>query len=230
MIDRPLLEHALLVGDPSYGELILVRHAQQENNPRGDPARPKWADTGLTDLGRRQAEAVAAVLSGRPIDAVYCSALARAIATAACIAEPHGLTPVVDEALCEIGVYRDVPAEAAVADVIGPEGMAAVRTQFLTTGRWEAFPFSEGAEELAARVSSVTDAILRAHPEGSRVVIVCHAGIINAIIRRVLGVEADIFFYPAHASISRVARGEGRMALRSLNEEQHLRLIDAVTY
>lgn len=228
----PLLEHALLVGDPSYGQLILVRHGQQASNDLNDPHRSKGGDPPLSDLGLRQAEAAADELAGEPLEAVYCSHIIRAATTARAIAARHGLEPVVDPGLAEVGVYRDIPAGRTVLDEIGESGIAEVRRKFMAHRRWDAFPMTETTVEVEARVLPAIERIRDAHGDSSRVAVVCHGGVINIVLRRVLGVDADMFFYPAHASISRLGRGDGRMMVRTLNEDGHLRRSPdvAVTY
>jgi len=218
----PLFDHALLVGSPDYGELVLVRHAQQGVNALNDPARPKGGDAPLSDLGLRQAVAVADELAHQRVDAVYCSHLERAQMTAAQIADRHGLEPVVDAALAEVGVYRDIPAGRTVADELGPQGVAHVRRTFTAQRCWDVFPLSEQREELQARIAGALGRIMAAHAEATRVVVVCHGGVINAVLRGILDVPTDMFFFPAHASLSRVGRGDGRLALRSVNETGHL--------
>ena len=54
------------------------------------------------------------------------------------------------------------------------------------------------------------------------IAIVCHGGVINAYIGHILGIEQDMFFRPAHASISRVLAGDGRRVVSTLNEMHHL--------
>ena len=223
-IELPVLEAALLVGSSSFGEVLLVRHAQQGDNGRNDPARPKSGDAPLSELGLRQARAVGMALADDPISAVYSSQRSRARATAKAIAEHHGLEPVVDERLEEAGIFRDVPTGSTVLDEIGPEGMAEVRRQFFAHRRWDAFPLSEPASAIRERANAVVDEILSRHDERERVAIVCHGGIINAVVRRVLGVDADMLFYPAHASVTRLGRGDGRLAVRSLNEDWYVRV------
>ena len=81
-IDRAFLTHEV-----DATELILVRHGQQDFP---DPATAKvgdWIDPPLSELGRRQAQAVARVLGHERVDAVYASHLLRAHATGAAIAE-----------------------------------------------------------------------------------------------------------------------------------------------
>jgi broad specificity phosphatase PhoE len=217
------METALLVGHDAFGEVVLVRHGQQGRNDLNDPLRPKAGDAALSALGEIQAEAVADELADQKVEAIYCSDLLRASSTARAIARRHHQEPIVDPALREIAVYRDVPAGRTVNDEIGPEGVAEIRRQFLTHRRWDAFPMSESSQELAGRLRPAMDRILAAHPEDSRVVVVVHGGVINSIVRSVLGVDADMFFYPAHASVSRLARGMGRLGVVTLNEQQHLR-------
>jgi broad specificity phosphatase PhoE len=64
------------------------------------------------------------------------------------------------------------------------------------------------------------------------VAIVCHGGVINAYIGHILGIREDMFFRPAHASISRVLAGDGRRVLHTLNEMHHLASVapDLVTF
>ena len=45
---------------------------------------------------------------------------------------------------------------------------------------------------------------------------------INAYIGHIIGTKYDMFFRPAHASISVVAVGENRRILRLLNDTHHL--------
>jgi hypothetical protein len=48
----------------------------------------------------------------------------------------------------------------------------------------------------------------------------------------VVGIESDMFSYPAHASISRIGRGDRRLAVQFLNELAQLCCADGpeVTY
>ncbi|MDA8047152.1 MAG: histidine phosphatase family protein [Actinomycetota bacterium] len=228
-----LLEEGLLVcseGESPFGELILVRHGQQRTNSFNDPLRTRSGDMELSEMGITQAEATAEELSGEPVAAVYSSDLARALSTATCIAARHQMEVRVDPRLREVGVYRDVPAGASVQEAIGADGAAEVRRRFLAERSWDAFPLTEPRAEREGRVAAAVDAILAAHPHHEKVVVVCHGGVINLIVRRVLGVPEDMVFYPAHASISRLGRSPERLGIVTLNERAHLRGPAAVTY
>ena len=65
------MDQAFLTGQPGTGELILVRHGQQQYPEAGMRKFADWVDPPLSELGRRQAEAVGRALAGRPVAAVY---------------------------------------------------------------------------------------------------------------------------------------------------------------
>jgi probable phosphoglycerate mutase len=218
----PLLEQTMLVDVEPFGEIILVRHGQQGENGLNDPVRDKSGDMPLSVRGQRQAAAVAAALAKQRVDEIYTSNLLRAHMTALAIASPHGLDPIVDERLREIEIYRDVRPGMTVLEEIGVDGIDRVKRLFQATRRWDSFPLSETLDEISERVNGVMERILSSQDERRRVVIVCHGAMINAIVKGVIGVTSDMFFFPAHASISRLGRGQGRLMVRSLNETSHL--------
>ncbi len=87
---------------------------------------------------------------------------------------------------------------------------------------WDVYPHSEQSHEFRKRVINAIEAIIVTHPN-ERVVIACHGGVINAYVGHIIGSKYDMFFQPAHASISIVAGGDGgRRALHSLNNVDHL--------
>ncbi|HET8560223.1 MAG TPA: histidine phosphatase family protein [Marmoricola sp.] len=81
--------------------LLLLRHGQTHGNVAGalDTAYP---GNELTGLGHRQADAAAAVLHSRPIEAIYVSNLTRTHQTAAPLAKRLGLAPTEFAGLREI--------------------------------------------------------------------------------------------------------------------------------
>ncbi|TLM73813.1 histidine phosphatase family protein [Pseudarthrobacter sp. NamB4] len=82
-------------------KLLLIRHGQTPGNVLGqlDTAHP---GPGLTELGERQAEAMARSLANEPIGALYASTLIRTQITAAPLARVHGLEVEVLDGLHEI--------------------------------------------------------------------------------------------------------------------------------
>ncbi|NLN07202.1 MAG: histidine phosphatase family protein [Firmicutes bacterium] len=84
--------------------IYLLRHAEtllerSEKIFLGGRSNPP-----LSPAGIRQAKALASALSGRELEAIYCSDLRRSRQTAAIIAQKHGLKPRVCTALREIGL------------------------------------------------------------------------------------------------------------------------------
>jgi broad specificity phosphatase PhoE len=81
--------------------LILVRHGQTSSNVGGllDTDAP-GAD--LTELGRRQAEALPAALAEEPVEALWASTLVRTQQTAAPLAAARGLDVVVRDGVREV--------------------------------------------------------------------------------------------------------------------------------
>jgi 2,3-bisphosphoglycerate-dependent phosphoglycerate mutase len=218
-LDRPFL-----TGQPDVVTLTFVRHGMQEVPP-GSFTPGLWADPPLSGIGRRQAATVGAALAAEPIDAVVCSNLERARQTAREVAGPHDLEPVVYPELREVETYRDVPDGVRLEDVMSPVMWHGVRERFDRELRWDVSPFSEGSTEFRSRIVTVVEGILALH-KGSQLAIVCHGGVINAYLGHLLGLRQDMFFRPAHASVSRVLAGDGRRVIYTLNELHHLQAAD----
>lgn len=214
------LDGPFLTGHPDVVTLTFVRHGQQEVPP-GSFTPGQWTDPPLSRVGERQAAAVGAALAAEPLDAVLCSHLVRAARTACEVAAPHGLEPVVYPELREVETYREVPAGARLADVMPAVMWHGVSERFGRELRWDVSPFSEGSEEFRSRVVTAVEGILALH-KGRRLAIVCHGGVINAYLGHLLGLRQDMFFRPAHASVTRVLAGDGRRVIYTLNELHHL--------
>jgi probable phosphoglycerate mutase len=149
--------------------LLLTRHGQSEWNADG-----RWqgqADPPLTELGRRQALHAAKAIG--TIDAVHCSPLQRAAATAHLIAEELGVGPVMaEEGLAErcAGEWEGL-TRAEIEDLY---------PGFLSDGRRP--PGWEDDALVEQRVFDSLDRIARLHPLGD-VLAVAHAGVIFAVER-----------------------------------------------
>jgi 2,3-bisphosphoglycerate-dependent phosphoglycerate mutase len=188
-------------------ELLLIRHARPLRVESVDGP----ADPGLSDLGRRQAEALAAWLAPEGIEAVYTSPLRRSVETAEPLGETLGLAVTPDEALAEYDA----------------EAMAYIPIEELRAAgdpRW-----MEGPDDVAGfqdRVVKGVDRLAASHPS-QRIAIVCHGGVINVVVSAVLGIGPRMIFLPAYTSISRVlVASTGERSLASLNETGHLRMAD----
>jgi len=183
--------------------LILVRHGQTAANAAG--LFLGRADPPLTDLGRRQADALAAALP-RP-GRVISSPLARAQQTAAAFGVPVEL----DERWIEMD-YGDLDEQPVTS-------LAATAWQ-----RWRADVnhAPEGGESLAAVGRRVRQACaeLAADAAPMNVVVVSHVSPIKAAIAWALGTGDEIAWrmYVNDAAVCRIAIEPEGPTLRSFNE------------
>jgi probable phosphoglycerate mutase len=194
-------------------QIIWARHAEPERveSGTGVPANPP-----LTRHGREQAARLAAWLALEPVDAVVSSPQLRARATAAPIAEAHGLAVEIVEGLVEYDVQADhyIPVEELRA-------AKDERWIAMVEGRWGEFG-GEEPDAFAARVEHAVDDLV-ARYRGQNVVAVCHGGVINAALASVLGLVRPLWFDPAYTSVSRMLASSGGVrSVQSLNECAHL--------
>jgi probable phosphoglycerate mutase len=197
-------------------ELILVRHGEPdyEASPNGHAA---W-DPPLTDTGTEQAERLAERLGRMPVDAVYASTMRRAIDTAIPIARQQGLAVEYEDDLREISF--DPQALQAGPDENG-ELARDLAERFLSVPRWDSLPGFEPSRRFRHRVIQAIERIVSSHI-GRRIIVVAHGGVINAYLSMILGIERDMFFLPAHTSVSTVRVREGLYAVLKLNDVAHL--------
>ena len=214
------IERALLV-NMSRTELLLVRHGQQDHTV--GRARPGQTDPPLTELGRAQAQAAGEFLTSDPVSRIYCSGLQRARETASILAASlrPGDEPTVITELREVELFRGLPKGRPLLEILGRARLEQATGEFLRTRSFDAFPETEPSADLRVRALRELTSLVRAH-EGERLVVVSHGGFINSFLAEVLGIGEDMFFFPAHASVTRVLYNEGRWALFSANETSHL--------
>lgn len=206
-------------------ELYIVRHADALPDA-ADVVPGGYDDQALSALGRQQSEALANRLRPVSLAAIYTSPMGRAVQTAAPTATTHGLEIQPVDGLREIAIG----SLAADAMTLGTseEVSALLRARLreiasiaVSTGRWDSIPGTEPSQQLRARLTATMDQIIAAHT-GQRVMIVSHAGAINAYLATLLGLSHDYFFPAANTAISVIrAQGERRM-LFSLNDIGHL--------
>lgn len=156
--------------------LCLVRHGETdwnvENRLQG------WTDVPLNAAGLAQAQAVAHELAGVRFDAIVASPLARARATAECIA--RGRPVVLDARWRErhLGQLQGLTrAEVAVHHPAVHAALAARRPDY-------APPEGESASAFAARVQAALDDCRRL---GKQVLVVAHGGVLDMVYRQATG-------------------------------------------
>lgn len=223
------MDRTFLTGIEGVTELLLVRHGQQRfpDDPRTSTP-DEWRDPPLTEVGQQQAEAVGAYLSNEPVTAVYASPLARAHDTGAAIAAAQGLELAVVSELEEIHVFRDLAPGQTASDAVGPLLLSGFRERFSRLRRWDVYPHTESSLDFRRRVNGAIEGIVERH-RGEHVAIACHGGVINAFVAELLGLDEDMFFRPAHASVHRILALDDRRVVLSLNEVAHLVSPDILT-
>jgi len=224
-----VFDEAFLTGVEGVTELFLIRHAQQKIDPYG--VASDWVDPPLTDHGRAQALLLAQALSTTHFDAVFASPLKRTQGTAAPIAEVHRLPVETVEDLREVEVFREIPPDVAVREYLGDNRLNAARQRMIDERNWDVYPYSEPSYDFKKRVINAIETVI-AMNKGERVIVVCHGGVINAYCGHIIGSRYDMFFRPAHSSVSIVAVGGSRRVVRTLNDVHHLRTAegDFLTY
>jgi 2,3-bisphosphoglycerate-dependent phosphoglycerate mutase len=194
-------------------DLLLVRHALPERVEGAEGP----ADPVLTSEGRRQSELLAEWLAHERIDHLMSSTLRRAQETAAPISERMDLDVELVQGLSEFDADADsyIPIEE-LRRTKDPRFYA------LVEGRWDELGSSLDPNAFADLVFTTIEAVVERFA-GQRVAIVCHGGVINLYLGRILGVERHLWFEPNYTSISRVAASRaGHRTIVSLNETAHL--------
>jgi broad specificity phosphatase PhoE len=197
-------------------ELHVVRHADAV--PESDESFTIYDDYEahpLSARGRAQAAAVAQRFAELDVIAVYSSPVRRARETAEAIAAAAGVAVREEPGVREIAI-GPVDDEMKLRQRLSWLAMVAMRD-----GSWDGIPGTETSTDVRTRVLGALDAIATRHP-GERVVVVSHAGAINAALGAIASSDHDFLFPLANASVCVVRIGNERRLLMSANETAHL--------
>lgn len=198
--------------------LYLVRHGETESNKAG--LALGRADVPLNERGLRQARCLAQRLAGERFTGVYTSPLKRAVETAAAIAEPHGLTPVVEDRLIEMDVGE---LDGLTFSEIRERFPGLLERWASPDGPTIALFGSESLADVRDRAWEAMDELSRRHADET-VCVVTHNFVILSVLTRVLGVELSHFrrLRQGVGSFSVLEFGADRVRVRCLNEACHL--------
>ncbi len=156
--------------------LMLVRHGETPANvkhildslPPGPP---------LTEVGRRQAEALGERLADEPVTAVYASTAIRAQETAGPVAKTHSLAVEVIDGVFEVQVGE----LEGLADTASIERFLVVFSEWTRGNLDVAMPGGgENGKQVIDRFDVAIATIRAAHPDGL-VVLVSHGGAIRLV-------------------------------------------------
>ncbi len=202
-------------------EVLLIRHGEQTVDMQ---TAADFRDPPLSERGQQQARALGESLANVHLDAVFSSGLQRAHDTAKAILEHHDVDLQVIEDLREHEVFRDIPDDRPLTEIMSRELLRALplQSRLISEQTADAYPYSESSADFRKRaVNAVEQAIWSQRAE--RIAIVCHAGVINAYVSQVVKSPYDFIFGPDHTAVSVVVANEHRRMVRRLNDSTHLR-------
>jgi probable phosphoglycerate mutase len=215
-------DSGLLIGGDTPTTLVLLRHGETPLTPEKRFSGSGGSDPSLSEAGRRQAEATAAVLAARRgVQAIVSSPLRRCRQTAETVATRLGLDVRVEEDLRE----ADFGAWEGLTFAEVHERYAQDLTAWLSSPAAAPSGGGESFEAVARRVAAAREALLARHA-GETVLVVSHVGPLRTLVRLALGAPAEALFRMelAAASLSAVAySADGNASLRLLNDTGHLR-------
>lgn len=209
--------------DANWTTLWLVRHGETEWNREG--RQQGHLDSPLTEVGMRQAQAIAMAMAGHTFSALYSSDLGRAMCTAACIGETIGLPVNAEPRLRErhLGVFQGLTwteAEGRCAQVV---------TAFRTGDPDYVIPTGESARQRFARTTGCLTELARRHG-GETFAVVAHGGVLDGMYRLAnrIGLSESRGFKLFNASINVFDFDGDCWAVREWGRTDHLGDIEAL--
>jgi len=200
-------------------ELLLVRHGEQQYE-RG-MTLAAGVNPPLSELGRRQAQAVGERLASRAIDAVYASPLERAHDTGKAIARHHDLTPIVLDDLHEVDLWGKLDQSKSLTEQLSSQEIRAIFRDSQRTQRWDSYTYGSGAQEFRDRVVRTIEEIA-ADNVGNRVAVACHGGVIGTYLSALWGADIDNVCHVHHTSISTVRTMDDYRRVIAVNDFSHV--------
>ncbi len=198
--------------------LLLVRHAETAHNRDG--LVQGRADNPLSDLGLKQAAALAERLAPAPLDAIYSSPLVRARQTAEAIAASRGLPVTIEPDLIEMDVGEMEGLSGAELRERFPEFMKAWLSE---DAGGAVMPGGESLVQVQARAIAVVERVVEQRP-GGVVALVSHNFVLLSLLCAVLGLPLAQFrrLRQGVASIATVDALPGQWRLLGFNDRCHL--------
>lgn len=206
-------------------EVVLIRHGSARHSTPEEPLDliDGHNDPDLTELGARQADALARRLGDARPAALFVTPLRRTQQTAAPLARRLSITPVVLPELREVhlGDWEGQLNHRAVHDdTLAHEVFAAER--------WDVIPNAEPMEQFSARVGSGMAMLADAAGADGTTFAVVHGGVVAEACSQVTGSRPFAFLYAENGSLTRIMRlPSGKWNLISFNDTAHLAGADA---
>ncbi|MCP4002977.1 MAG: histidine phosphatase family protein [bacterium] len=169
-------------------ELFFVRHGEDRA-----AAADCFGDTGLSERGQRQARDLSKRLCDLPFERCISSNLLRARETAEILLEGRRVEHAIDPDFAEGSVGDLEGLELSKARLRFPDDFRlgrSVAARLQAAGRTA--PGGESAQEFEQRVRRAQARIERERQEVGSLLVVSHGGLLNALLRAILGLESAI--------------------------------------
>ena len=205
----------------SNTRLVLIRHGESRATVERFIGGPRTC-TGLTDFGRRQVEALRdRLISGKDVSAtaLYSSNFPRAVETAQIIAPALGSMPITVESGWgehDPGPDLDGISYDAYVSKFGEPSWGDPDE--------DVFPGGETVGQFHSRVISTLRETVRSN-EGGTVVIACHGGVVDAVLRHTLHMHPTGKFelHTLNTSLTELVHVQGsKWRLVRYNDAAHL--------
>jgi broad specificity phosphatase PhoE len=206
-------------------QVLLVRHGATDWNLQGRCQGS--TDRDLSEVGIRQADQIAELLSEEEIHAIYSSHLRRARQTAERISQPHHLPVLIEEDVRELDhgeleglTFNEIKANYA---------------DFLAHWRSEPadirVPGGERLADVAQRAWNSLNQIVLRHAEAERILVVSHNFPILGIVCRVSGTDLNEYrtFHLDPCGVARIAYDAGGWRLTEVNGREYPAAAKAAT-
>jgi len=197
--------------------ILLIRHGQTEWN-RQQVFRGR-AEIPLSEIGVRQAEALAQRLSSEHISALYCSPLGRASLTAQLIGAPHQISPHPVEDLTDFDYGEWSGKSRPEVAQRWPD----LLRQWETEPHLVQMPGGEMLEEARQRAVGAVRGLLSRH-SGSTVAAISHRVITKLLLCDFLGLGNEAFWrlWQDTCCLNIIDAEGARVVIRAINDTGHL--------
>ena len=198
-------------------QIVLVRHGATDWNLQGRCQGS--TDRDLSDVGIRQADQIAELLSEQEINAIYSSSLRRAQQTAERISQPHKLPVLIEQDVREL--------DHGELEGLTFNEIKANYGDFLVRWRSEpaeiCVPGGERLADVAERAWNGLNQIVQRHADAERILVVSHNFPILGIVCRVSGTHLNEYrtFHLDPCGITRLKYDGGDWDLTEVNGREY---------
>jgi broad specificity phosphatase PhoE len=199
-------------------QIVLVRHGATDWNL--EHRCQGSSDRDLSEVGLRQAEAIAAQLRTENVSAIYASGLKRARRTAEVISQPHHLPVIIEERIRELDHGK---LEGLTFTEI-KENFGEFLTRWRTEPAELQVPGGERLIDVTERAWSGLKQIVERHAASENIVVVSHNFPIVGIVCKITGTHLNDYrnFHIDPCGISRIyCNGDGEWHVTHVNNQQY---------